>query len=404
MSIEKVCVLGLGYIGLPSAAIFADQGYYVVGVDINESVVDHINSANTKYAEPGLAKLVDQVVSSKHLKASLEPISADVYLIAVPTPFISDTYPPKPDMSYVFAALDAIGPYIQDDSLVILESTSPIGTTDAISDYFKSKNFSTENMTFAHCPERVLPGDILNELVNNDRIVGGIDSRSTEIASQFYRSILKNGIVHETDARTAELCKLSENSFRDVNIAFANELSMIADESGVDIFDLISLANKHPRVNILAPGAGVGGHCLAVDPWFIVESNPNSTKLIRASREINDFKPVWVVEKIKNFFKDINPNDVVISCFGLTYKPDVDDYRESPALNIAKNLIEEGFSVELVEPNLPSIEGFSICDRDSAIKKADLILPLVAHKEFLTEEFKNAIKGKRILDICGFYT
>lgn len=376
---NKICVIGLGYIGLPTASLLGTKGYEVLGVDVSEKVVNTINQGKIHIVEPDLDLLVKSAVNSGNLRASMEPEAADVYIIAVPTPFMEGH---KPDLSYVENATRHIAPHIKPGNLVILESTSPVGTTQScVANILKDHGLDTTSEVFvAHCPERVLPGRILIELIQNDRIVGGINPASTQKASQFYREFV-SGEVLETDAKTAELSKLTENSFRDVNIAFANELSVICDQEHIDVWELIRLANRHPRVNILQPGPGVGGHCIAVDPWFIIDRAGDNAKLIRAAREVNDAKPNWVVQKVLE--KAQKFKRPVIACLGLAFKADVDDLRESPALQITRQLQSHNIADLLVcEPNIKEHGEFKLVDLDSAIGEADIILILVDHREF----------------------
>ncbi|MFK5878251.1 MAG: UDP-N-acetyl-D-mannosamine dehydrogenase [Flavobacteriaceae bacterium] len=385
----NVVMVGLGYIGLPTAALIASKGINVTGVDIHQHVVDIINKGEIHIVEPDLDGLVHYVVKENYLKASTTPIIADVYLIAVPTPFKGNH---EPDISYVSSAIKAILPTIREGALIIIESTSPVGTTEKMEQIIFSERPELKGKIYmAYCPERVLPGNIIYELEHNDRAIGGINETSTQKAIDFYKLFVK-GELHETDAKTAEMCKLVENSSRDVQIAFANELSMICDKAGIDVWELINLANKHPRVNILQPGTGVGGHCIAVDPWFIVSEFPNEAKIIRSAREINNFKTEWVIEKIKNSalqFELDKGNKPTIACMGLAFKPNIDDLRESPALHVTTNLISSGFNVLAVEPNIKSHTDFEIFNHDDAIEKADIIIFLVAHDEFRSLELAN---------------
>ena len=376
---KKTCVIGLGYIGLPTASLLATKGYDVLGVDVTESVVETINSGKVHIVEPDLDLLVKSAVNSGKLRASLTPEESDVFIIAVPTPF-KEGY--QPDLSYVEQATRQISPFIKPGNLVILESTSPTSTTDdTVARILKEDGHDIDNEVFvAHCPERVLPGQILHELVANDRIVGGINEESTRQAAEFYREFVKGEIL-ETTAKTAEMAKLSENSFRDVNIAFANEISMICDQHGINPWEMISLANRHPRVNILQPGPGVGGHCIAVDPWFIIARSPDASKLIRAAREVNDHKPDWVIEKVKD--KASRFKNPTIACMGLAFKADVDDLRESPSLMIAKRLKEQDIgNIIACEPYIDDYDGLDLYPMDKAIEAADIILLLVDHKPF----------------------
>ena len=378
----KVVMVGLGYIGLPTAALIASKGLHVTGVDVSKKVVDTINKGQIHIVEPDLDGLVHHVVKKGYLKAATQSVEADVYLIAVPTPFKENNVP---DLAFVIAAAKSIIPNLKEGVLVILESTSPVGTTKKVQNLiFKERPELKGKIYIAYCPERVLPGNIIYELEHNDRAIGGINEASTDRAVAFYKNFVK-GELHKTNARTAEMCKLVENSSRDVQIAFANELSMICEKADIDVWELIHLANKHPRVNILQPGTGVGGHCIAVDPWFIVSEFPEEAKIIRAAREINNYKTEWVIEKIKNKalqFKIDKGRDAIIACMGLAFKPNIDDLRESPALTVAQTLEKEGLSVLMVEPNLQNGTVYKLTGIQEAIEKADIIVFLVAHKEF----------------------
>ena len=393
---KKICVIGLGYIGLPTAALLANRGYSVHGVDVVPSTVDTINQGKIHIVEPDLDTFVRAAVNSGNLKASLTPDIADVFIIAVPTPF-HEGYVPNVD--YVVSATKAIAPFVKEGDIVILESTSPVGTTDLVGDTLKEEGIDTSKLYIAHCPERVLPGHIMRELVENDRIVGGLTPEATEKTVEFYKTFV-SGAVLSTDARTAEMAKLTENSFRDTNIAFANELSILCDKFGIDVWELIKLTNRHPRVNVLQPGAGVGGHCIAVDPWFIVHAGGDDAKIIRTAREVNTYKTEWSIEKIKNSalkFEAENGRKAKVACMGLAFKPDIDDLRESPAVYITKSLISQGLDVLAVEPNLKSHKSFEIIDFETAINDADIIVYLVAHKEFKGIR----IFGKDVIDFCG---
>jgi len=404
---KKVCVVGLGYIGLPTATILADSGYKVFGVDISKKVVDTINKGKIHIIEPELDILVKKVVERKNLKADITPTYADIFIIAVPTPFYKNGHDiPTPNIDYVIEATKSIAPYLKDGNIVILESTSPVGTTEKIEAILKEEGVDTSNIYIAHCPERVLPGKIVKEIIQNDRIIGGVNPKATKKVAEFYRSFVEGEIL-ETNSKTAELCKLAENSFRDVNIAFANELSIICDKYGIDVWELRELANRHPRVNILYPGVGVGGHCIAVDPWFIVSDAKENARLIRTAREVNTYKTEWVIEKIKNAvleFKIKNKRKPKIALMGLAFKPDIDDLRESPALYIAKRLNDELENIVCVEPNIPlesEIKSFDstlkLDSLNNTINEADIVVFLVGHKEF-----KNLnINNKRLLDFCG---
>ncbi len=394
--VEKICIVGLGYIGLPTAALLASNQYKVHGVDISQHVVNTINKGEIHIIEPDLDGFVKNAVISGNLQASLEPIEADVFIIAVPTPFHEGH---KPNIDYVLKATQSIAPYVKDGNLVILESTSPVGTTEKVVATLESAGVNIQNIFAAYCPERVLPGKIMKELVENDRIVGGINEQSTQRVVSFYKTFVK-GEVLATNAKTAEMCKLTENSYRDVNIAFANELSMICDDAGINVWELIELANHHPRVKILQPGAGVGGHCIAVDPWFIVADFPTYSKVIKAAREVNDFKAQWVVEKIKNTalqFELDNKRKPIVACMGLAFKPDIDDLRESPAVQIATNLLTEGINIVCVEPNIHHHSSLPLIPLEQAVEKADIICYLVKHSAFLNFEPKNKIS----LNFCG---
>ena len=393
---QRICISGLGYIGLPTAALLANCGYNVHGVDVVPHVVDTINRGEIHIIEPDLDAFVRSAVNSGQLKASLQPAEADVFMIAVPTPFRDDH---SPDISYVLSAARSIGPFLKPGNLVILESTSPVGTTEKLRAELQANGFDTTGIYFAYCPERVLPGHVMKELIENDRIVGGLDHESTAIVAAFYQTFVK-GAVLETNARTAEMCKLTENASRDAGIAFANELSMICDDLSIDVWELIHLANKHPRVNILRPGTGVGGHCIAVDPWFIVSQSPEKARMIRTAREVNNYKTHWVIEKIKNAclqFRLENGREPVIACLGLAFKPDIDDLRESPAVEVVEALIKDGIQCLIVEPNVESHPHFSLTSLEDAIAKADIAVVLVAHTAFKEVSFSNARK----LDFVG---
>ena len=406
MRFNIISVVGLGYIGLPTAAIIASRKRSVIGVDINQAVVNTINSGNIHIVEPGLQVLVKDAVLGGFLRASIVVESADVYLIAVPTPFLpgfssSDT--PQPNLSYIKAACKAIAKVLKKGDLVILESTSPVGTTEEMAAWlledrqdltFPQTHGENSDIRVAYCPERVLPGQVIRELVENDRIIGGMTQKCSEAAIELYR-IFSEGECIETTPRTAEMAKLTENASRDVSIAFANELSIICDGNGVNVDELISLANRHPRVNILNPGPGVGGHCIAVDPWFIVAASKQESKMIRLARETNDSKRDWVVNKIISTvesFSKTNPNlrkkDIVIACYGLTFKPDIDDVRESPALYIVSKLAESlNCKILAVDPNLKELplilrDKVVMASLEKAGEIADINVFLVAHKEF----------------------
>lgn len=393
----EVVVMGLGYIGLPTAALIAGNKIKVKGVDLNEEVVKTINKGKVHIVEPDLDGLVSKVISERLMQADTKPCEADIFLIAVPTPFKGDH---EPDLSYVESAVKAVIPYLRKSNLLVIESTSPVGTTRKMADLvFEIRPELKGDLYIAYCPERVLPGKILYELENNDRVIGGLDEVSTEKAVSFYSRFVK-GSLHKTNARTAEMCKLVENSYRDVNIAFANELSMICEEVDIDVDELIMLAGKHPRVNILKPGCGVGGHCIAIDPWFLVSEFGEKTKIIKAAREVNNHKADWVFEKIisaaEKFEREMNRKPL-IAAMGLAYKPDIDDLRESPALYIVQRLQKTDYKILAVEPNISKYDGKDLVPYTEAEEKADIIVYLVAHREFKNRNVDNKI----VLDYCG---
>ena len=403
MKNKNVCVVGLGYIGLPTAALIASKGFSVSGVDVNDKIVSIINEGKIHIVEKDLEKIVKSVVTSGKLKAFNKVQSSDIYVICVPTPFHITNDIPKPNIDYVLSATKSIASFIKPGDLIILESTSPVGTTEQISQTLIDCGIDLDSVHLAYCPERVLPGNIMSELVKNDRIVGGLSAVSTKKAVNFYR-LFVNGNIFETDAKTAEMCKLAENSFRDLNIAYANELSMICSNHNIDIWNLINLANKHPRVNILNPGIGVGGHCIAVDPWFIVAQDTKNSKLIQKAREVNNNKTKWVIDKIKNKIeKYISKNNTKpkIACLGLAYKPDIDDLRESNALEVVETLSAEGYEIFNVEPNIKSYKDLFISDISVAIEQADVICVLVKHSDFLKNEVKDKLIEREALDFCG---
>ncbi|KXS55371.1 MAG: UDP-N-acetyl-D-mannosaminuronic acid dehydrogenase [Marinobacter sp. T13-3] len=391
----KICVVGLGYIGLPSAALLANRGYQVQGVDISPEVVATINQGDIHIVEPDLDSFVHSAVHSGHLKASLQPEPADIFILAVPTPFHEGFVP---NIDYVINATRAIAPVVKVGDLVILESTSPVGTTEKVAQTLREGGVDTSAVHIAHCPERVLPGHIMRELVENDRIVGGVTPEAGEKVEAFYRTFV-SGEVFVTDARTAEMAKLTENSFRDVNIAFANELSLLSEKFGIDVWELIRLANRHPRVNILQPGTGVGGHCIAVDPWFIVHEGGEDARLIRTGREVNTRKTEWVVEKIEEEYsrlKDQQGRDPVVACMGLAFKPNIDDLRESPALWVFQQLVAAGIQPLAVEPNLKKHASITLTPWQEAADQADIVVYLVAHREFQKLDV-----AAKVLDFCG---
>lgn len=393
--------MGMGYIGLPTAALLANRSYQVHGVDINQHAIDTINRGEIHIVEPELDTFVRSAVQSGSLTANIYPVESDIFMIAVPTPFHADkineaTNSPIPNVDYILDATEKIAPYVKSGNLILLESTSPIGTTDMMADLLKKKGIDINNIFIAHSPERVLPGHIMRELIENDRIVGGINNESSKKAADFYRTFVE-GEVLQTTAKTAEMAKLTENSFRDVNIAFANELSILCDDMDIDVRELISLANRHPRVNVLNPGCGVGGHCISVDPWFIVDSANGKAKIIEQARRTNDYKANWVVEKIidRAFqFKDDNGRVPTIACMGLAFKPDIDDLRESPALHIAENL-NSLLNIVAVEPNISTHNSLQLVSYKQGLK-ADICVYLVAHKQFLDVNIR-----KSDMDFCG---
>ncbi|MBA3677883.1 MAG: UDP-N-acetyl-D-mannosamine dehydrogenase [Sphingosinicella sp.] len=396
--IEQVCVVGLGYIGLPTAALLAASGFRVLGADIDERVVATINQGLIHIVEPDLDGIVHKVVAEGSLSAATTAQPADVFMLCVPTPFHDGEGDPQPNIDYVLAATRAIAPLVRPGNLVILESTSPVGTTERIAEELQAAGVDIGQVHIAYCPERVLPGKILTELVENDRIVGGLTEAAASAVGSFYRHFVR-GRVLETDARTAEMCKLTENSFRDLNIAFANELSVICDNQDIDVWKLIALANCHPRVNILQPGPGVGGHCIAVDPWFIVARDPQNARLIRQARLVNDGKTDWVVAKVREAAQA--QQGAKIACLGLAFKPDIDDLRESPAMEVALALAEEGLETLNVEPNLSQHPDLSLVTIDEALEQADIVVILVRHRQFLDPGFSDRLAGKTVLDFCG---
>ena len=397
---KSITVIGLGYIGLPTAALLASKGYIVNGIDTNKHTVDIINKGEIHIIEPDLDAYVQSAVDDGKLRAYLNIRAGDVYIICVPTPFHKGGDIPTPNIDYVISAAKSIIPHIKKGDMVILESTSPVGTTNMIQELFDEHGVDTSQIFIAYCPERVLPGQIMTELVDNARVIGGIDSKSTSAIAGFYRTFV-DGEILETHSKTAEMCKLTENSFRDVNIAFANELSVICDNNGVDVWELIKLANHHPRVNILQPGTGVGGHCIAVDPWFIVSEDPINARIIRAARTINDSKPDWVVEKIKDRADSLNTNK--IACLGMAFKPDIDDLRESPAMEVINSLIKQGYEVSCVEPNISYENDYQMIDLLDAVNEHKVIAILVKHKEFVSIRIRTALERSNALDFCGVF-
>lgn len=423
MSINSISIVGLGYIGLPTAAMFASKQIKVIGVDISQHVVDTINAGKIHIVEPQLDTLVNNAVINGTLKATTVPEPADAFLVAVPTPFLqvtSEDKTPKPDLSFIKAAAKSIAKVLKKGDLVILESTSPVGATEQMANWmakerpdlsFPQNAGEESDIKVAYCPERVLPGQVVRELVENDRVIGGLTKNCSEAAKNLYKIFVEGECV-VTNARTAEMAKLTENASRDVSIAFANELSIVCDQLEINVWELISLANRHPRVDILQPGPGVGGHCIAVDPWFIVSVAPDKANLIRTARKVNDSKPAWVIEKVKVGISDFlqsNPskttNDIVIACYGIAFKSDIDDLRESPSLSIAQDIadLHQG-KVVVVEPNISSLstnEKFELVSIDVAKNIADIAVLLVDHKEFKAPEDSNATI---IIDTRGIWT
>lgn len=425
MSFSTISVVGLGYIGLPTAAMFASRKIKVIGVDVNQHAVDTINRGEIHIVEPDLDIIVHAAVTEGFLKATTVPEPADAFLIAVPTPFKSslntenDSAIPEPDLSYIKKASEAIAVVLKKGDLVILESTSPVGATEQMSEWlaaarpdlsFPQKAGDNADVNIAHCPERVLPGHVVRELVENDRVIGGMTAKCSARSVELYKTFVQGECVI-TNARTAEMAKLTENSCRDVQIAFANELSIICDKLDIDVWELISLANRHPRINILQPGPGVGGHCIAVDPWFIVSKTPNESQIIHTARKVNDSKPQWVINKVKLAIADFlqaNPTktakDVTVACYGLAFKPDIDDLRESPALNITKQIAElHSGAVIAVEPNIKelpiNITTFDLSTFENAKESADIHLLLVDHKEFKS----SVVKSDYLTDTKGIW-
>ena len=396
----RACFMGLGYIGLPTAIIAAKHGVDVVGVDINKNVVETTNKGQLHIIEPGMEQLLQDVIASGKFKAYTEPQECDAYFIVVPTPFKGDH---EPDISYVEAATRMIIPLLKTNDLFVIESTSPVGTTEKMMDIiYEARPELKDKIFIAYCPERVLPGNVIFELENNDRVIGGVNEASTEKAKEFYKIFVK-GALHSTNSRTAEMCKLTENSSRDVQIAFANELSIICDKAGINVWELIDLANKHPRVNILRPGCGVGGHCIAVDPYFITSDYPKESKIIATAREINNYKALWCVEKVKNCMLEFelkNNRKPKVAMMGLAFKPNIDDLRESPAKSITTQLVQacNNPDIMVVEPNVKENNLFKLTDYKVAYETADIVVFLVGHREFAELNYRNDVI---VLDFCG---
>lgn len=407
---NKICVVGMGYIGLPTAAVFADNGIDTVGVDVNPDAVESINQGRPHIVEPELDVLVRKVVQAGKLRATLQPETAEAFILAVPTPFEGDH---EPDLSYIEAAAKAVAPVLEPGNLIILESTSPIGTTEKLSQWladarpdltFPHASGELSDIRIAHCPERVLPGQILREVVDNDRIIGGVTRKCAQAATNLYRVFVK-GDIRLTNARTAELAKLAENAYRDINIAYANELSVICDGLRINVWELIKLANLHPRVNILQPGPGVGGHCIAVDPWFIVAADKPNARLVRTARQINDDKPHFVIDKVKKQAAKLR--EPVVACLGLSFKANVDDLRESPAVEIVEALAKENIGELLVvEPHINKLPpdlaklDLQLADFDQATERANILLLLVDHASFLAVDH-DLLKDKIVIDTRG---
>ena len=398
----KACFMGLGYIGLPTAIIAAKHGVDVIGVDINPKVVETTNQGKLHIIEPGMEEMLQQVIAAGKFKAYTTPQESDAYFMVVPTPFKGDH---EPDVSYVEAATRAVLPLLKEGDLYVIESTSPIGTTEMMAGIiFAERPELKDKIYIAYCPERVLPGNVIYELVHNDRVIGGLTPESTDKAIAFYSQFVK-GELHKTNCRTAEMCKLTENSSRDVQIAFANELSLICDKAGINVWELINLANKHPRVNILQPGCGVGGHCIAVDPYFITSDYPEESKIIATARNINNYKSSWCAEKVKNSMLEFelkNGRKPVVAMMGLAFKPNIDDLRESPAKNIVGKVLQicNNADILIVEPNVEENKQFKLTPYNEAYEKADIVVMLTAHDQFKQLPWDDS---KIILDFCGIY-
>lgn len=398
----KACFMGLGYIGLPTAIIAAKHGVDVVGVDINAKVVEKTNQGILHIIEPGMEEMLQEVISAGKFKAYTSPQESDAYFMVVPTPFKGDH---EPDVSYVEAATRAVLPLLKEGDLYVIESTSPIGTTELMANIiFTERPELKDKIYIAYCPERVLPGNVIYELVHNDRVIGGLNPESTEKAIAFYSQFVQ-GQLHKTNSRTAEMCKLTENSSRDVQIAFANELSLICDKAGINVWELINLANKHPRVNILQPGCGVGGHCIAVDPYFITADYPAESRIIAMARDINNYKSFWCAEKVKSTmleFEMKNHRKPVVAMMGLAFKPNIDDLRESPSKSIVGRVMMmcNNSDILIVEPNVSEHKQFKLTPYKEAYKQADIVVMLTAHDQFKTLPYDDS---KVILDFCGIY-
>lgn len=402
MSKTKACFIGLGYIGLPTSIIAATSNLQIIGVDTNPHIVETVNKGELHIVEPGLEELAKKAVNSGNLKAQAQPEESDVFVIVVPTPFKDDH---EPDIQHVIAATNSIIPFLKEDDLYIIESTSPVGTTEQMAELiYTERPELKDKINIAYCPERVLPGNIIHELIHNDRVIGGLTPASTEKASEFYKQFVK-GKTHKTNTRTAEMCKLIENASRDVQIAFANELSIICDKADINVWELIELANKHPRVNILQPSSGVGGHCIAVDPYFITSAFPLESQIIGKARELNNYKSFWCAEKTQSTITDFelkHGREPVVALMGLAYKPNIDDLRESPAKYITTRVIQGYSNADyfIVEPNIKDHNVFKLTDYQDAYKQADIVVFLVAHEEFKALEWKD---DKIILDFAGVF-
>ena len=398
----KACFMGLGYIGLPTSIIAAKNGIQILGVDINPKVVEKTNAGELHIIEPGMEEILKEVVMSGMFRASTIPEVCDAYFMVVPTPFKGNH---EPDISYVEAATRSVIPYLKEGDLYVIESTSPVGTTELMASIIYAERPELEGQIYiAYCPERVLPGNVIYELIHNDRVIGGLNPESTEKAINFYSQFVR-GVLHKTNARTAEMCKLTENSSRDVQIAFANELSMICDKANINVWELINLANKHPRVNILRPGCGVGGHCIAVDPYFITAEFPAESQLIGKAREINNYKSFWCAEKVKNAMLEYelkNHRKPIVAMMGLAFKPNIDDLRESPAKYVTTKVMQNcnNATIFVVEPNVKEHNVFKLTDYEEAYDKADIVVFMVAHDLFTSLPYR---KDKVTLDFCGIY-
>jgi len=404
MQNKIVCVIGLGYIGLPTAALLAGKGYQVIGVDVNPKTVEIINRGQIHIVEPDLDAFVRSAVSSGKLRAQTEPENADIFMVCVPTPLLEKRDGvPQPDISYVESAIKSIAPFLKSGNSVVLESTSPVGTTAAMTKVLSGMGVDVSKIHIAYCPERVLPGKIMTELVGNDRVVGGMTNSASEVISEFYKSFVRGEVI-QTNALTAEMCKLAENSYRDVNIAYANELSLICANAGINVTKLIELANRHPRVNILTPGVGVGGHCIAVDPWFVVAKDPKHARLIQTARNVNDYKTQWVITKIAEQIEVLRialKRKPIVACYGLAFKPDIDDLRESPALLVAEKVLEMNCDLIVIEPNIDNHNSFSLSTPLEGYDSADLLVFLVKHRQFVDLVKRTSLNNKLVLDYCG---